>query len=233
MSFKQAYRPFFLEYALLAELNLVRRQKPAGVFVIPSAASTLIWFGVVFIRQGYFQGGGFRFTIYIPDTFPDCDCPTVIFESPPFHPMISSTGEFDFSKSFPKWRKGTNHIWQLLLCIRRSFHHFDITNAFNLEAASLYERDPNLFKHKAEESTKMANNRLLEASPSQDIYALVFKKLTDNEYARVYSEMEVHEKGQQNTSCQEGQHGLSWVMRGSSEVFSKNIFFEKNLELDE
>ena len=51
MTFKQTYRPFFLEYALLAEFNLVRRQQPVGVFVIPSSASALIWFGIIFVRQ--------------------------------------------------------------------------------------------------------------------------------------------------------------------------------------
>ena len=51
MTFKQTYRPFFLEYALLAEFNLVRRQHPVGVFVIPSSASALIWFGIIFVRQ--------------------------------------------------------------------------------------------------------------------------------------------------------------------------------------
>jgi ubiquitin-protein ligase len=34
-----------------------------------------VWFGVLFIRQGFYQGGIFRFTINIPSTFPDSDCP--------------------------------------------------------------------------------------------------------------------------------------------------------------
>lgn len=35
----------------------------------------LEWFGVIFIRQGLYQGGVFRFTLYVPDNYPDCDCP--------------------------------------------------------------------------------------------------------------------------------------------------------------
>lgn len=35
----------------------------------------LVWFGVIFIRSGLYQDGVFKFTIYIPDNYPDGDCP--------------------------------------------------------------------------------------------------------------------------------------------------------------
>lgn len=34
-----------------------------------------VWFGVVFIRQGIYQDGTFRFTLTIPGNYPDGDCP--------------------------------------------------------------------------------------------------------------------------------------------------------------
>ena len=36
-----SYGPFFLEYSLLAEYNLLRKQKLPGVYVIPSTNSPL------------------------------------------------------------------------------------------------------------------------------------------------------------------------------------------------
>ena len=36
-----SYGPFFLEYSLLAEYNLIRKQKMPGVYVIPSSESPL------------------------------------------------------------------------------------------------------------------------------------------------------------------------------------------------
>lgn len=229
MSYKHTYRPFFLEYALLAELNLVRRQKPGGVFVVPSSASALIWFGIIFVRQGHYEGGAFKFTLYIPDTFPDCDCPTVIFESPPFHPMISATtGEFDSKKSFPKWRKGTHHLWQLLLCIRRSFFQFDSSDPFNPEAASLFDKDPNLFNHKAGESVKTANSHIFDAPASCDQHALVFHQISQEQFESLKEDMK-KVTSQQEDSRRESSgggnktpgSGLSWVMPGTSDVFSK------------
>ena len=34
-----------------------------------------VWFGVLFIRQGLYQEGAFRFSVIIPEQFPDGDCP--------------------------------------------------------------------------------------------------------------------------------------------------------------
>ena len=34
-----------------------------------------VWLGVLFIRQGLYQEGVFRFSLIIPDNYPDGDCP--------------------------------------------------------------------------------------------------------------------------------------------------------------
>lgn len=34
-----------------------------------------MWFGVIFIRSGLYEDGVFKFTIYIPDNYPDGECP--------------------------------------------------------------------------------------------------------------------------------------------------------------
>lgn len=37
------------------------------------------WYGVLFIRQGVYQEGVFRFQLAIPENYPDGDCPVGIF----------------------------------------------------------------------------------------------------------------------------------------------------------
>jgi len=186
---------------------------------------------------GHYEGGAFKFTIYIPDTFPDCDCPTVIFETPPFHPMISaSTGEFDTSKSFAKWKKGTNHLWQLLLCLRRSFYQFDVSSPYNQEAANLSERDPNLFKHKASESVKLSRTRLLDAPASCDPHALAFKGISDEEFDQIRSQMtptdEAKDRSETSFASASKPKGLSWVRPGARTVFSKeSSLIAKNIDV--
>jgi len=39
----------------------------------------LVWHGVMFIRQGLYQGGVYRFQLFIPDTYPDADCPVGLY----------------------------------------------------------------------------------------------------------------------------------------------------------
>ena len=42
---------------------------------MPSAKSPLVWNGVIFLRQGLYEGCALRFTLTIPDNYPDGDCP--------------------------------------------------------------------------------------------------------------------------------------------------------------
>ena len=108
---QHSYGSYFLEYSLMAEYNLLLKQKLPGIYCIPSANSSLLWFGVLFIRQGPYQEGVFRlvtivtsdmqhvflvflnlpllrFQVMIPDNYPDGDVPKVVFESHVFHPCI-------------------------------------------------------------------------------------------------------------------------------------------------
>ena len=104
---QHSYGSYFLEYSLMAEYNLLLKQKLPGIYCIPSANSSLLWFGVLFIRQGPYQEGVFRFVyniykkvrdptyipvfrfqVMIPDNYPDGDVPKVVFESHVFHPCI-------------------------------------------------------------------------------------------------------------------------------------------------
>ncbi|MEE6500023.1 hypothetical protein FKM82_003668 [Ascaphus truei] len=100
-----SYGPFYLEYSLLAEFTLVVKQKLPGVYVQPSYRSALMWFGVIFIRHGLYQDGVFKFTVYIPDNYPDGECPRLVFDIPVFHPLVDPvSGELDVKRAFAKWR---------------------------------------------------------------------------------------------------------------------------------
>ncbi|KAM7295773.1 hypothetical protein ISCGN_021027 [Ixodes scapularis] len=102
-----AYGPVFLEYSLMSEYLLLMKQQLSGVYVMPSASSAFMWFGVLFIRQGLYQGGVFRFTLHIPDSYPEGDCPDLVFEPPIFHPLVDiGTGELDIKRNFQKWSRG-------------------------------------------------------------------------------------------------------------------------------
>uniref|UniRef100_A0A8C2Y3P2 AKT-interacting protein n=1 Tax=Capra hircus TaxID=9925 RepID=A0A8C2Y3P2_CAPHI len=170
-----SYGPFYLEYSLLAEFTLVVKQKLPGVYVQPSYRSALMWFGVIFIRHGLYQDGVFKFTVYIPDNYPDGDCPRLVFDIPVFHPLVDPTsGELDVKRAFAKWRRNHNHIWQVLMYARRVFYKIDTASPLNPEAAVLYEKDIQLFKSKVVDSVKVCTARLFDQPKIEDPYAISF-----------------------------------------------------------
>lgn len=137
-----SYGPFFLEYSLLAEYNLLRKQKLPGVYVIPSTHTPLCWYGIIFVRQSIYQEGIFRFKIIIPENYPDGDCPRVFFDQSVFHPLIEPQAPFELDVRrgpLKKWRRNVNHIWQILLYTRRAFYKIDTSEPLNQEAADLYD----------------------------------------------------------------------------------------------
>uniref|UniRef100_A0ABI7VWM2 UBC core domain-containing protein n=1 Tax=Felis catus TaxID=9685 RepID=A0ABI7VWM2_FELCA len=247
-----SYGPFYLEYSLLAEFTLVVKQKLPGVYVQPSYRSALskkdsllirsvfgssdrnlglncflffptVWFGVIFIRHGLYQDGVFKFTVYIPDNYPDGDCPHLVFDIPVFHPLVDPTsGELDVKRAFAKWRRNHNHIWQVLMYARRVFYKIDTASPLNPEAAVLYEKDVQLFKSKVVDSVKMCTARLFDQPKIEDPYAISFSPWNPSVHDEAREKMLTQKKKpeeQHNKSVHVA--GLSWVKPGSVQPFSK------------
>lgn len=217
-----SYGPFYLEYSLLAEFTLVIKQKLPGIYVQPSYKSALMWFGVIFIRHGLYQDGVFKFTVYIPDNYPDGECPKLVFDIPVFHPLVDPvSGELDVRRAFTKWRRNHNHIWQVLMYARTVFYKINTTDPLNPEAAVLYEKDVQLFKSKVVDSVKLCNSHLFDQPKIDDPYAISFSPWNPAVHEEAKERMfaykrrpEDHHKGTQVS-------GLSWVKPGSTQPFSK------------
>ncbi|XP_064869264.1 AKT-interacting protein isoform X2 [Oncorhynchus nerka] len=234
-----SYGPFYLEYSLLAEFTLVIKQKLPGIYVQPSYKSALMWFGVIFIRHGLYQDGVFKFTVYIPDNYPDGECPRVVFDIPVFHPLVDPvSGELDVRRAFTKWSsvphglflqldsdtvmRNHNHIWQVLMYARTVFYKINTMEPLNPEAAVLYDKDVQLFKSKVVDSVKLCNSHLFDQPKMDDPYAISFSSwnpaIHDEAKERMFTHKrrpEDHQKGLQVS-------GLSWVKPGSTQPFSKD-----------
>ncbi|KAM9422247.1 AKT-interacting protein-like isoform 3-T6 [Salvelinus alpinus] len=234
-----SYGPFYLEYSLLAEFTLVIKQKLPGIYVQPSYKSALMWFGVIFIRHGLYQDGVFKFTVYIPDNYPDGECPRVVFDIPVFHPLVDPvSGELDVRRAFTKWSsvphglflqldsdtalRNHNHIWQVLMYARTVFYKINTMEPLNPEAAVLYDKDVQVFKSKVVDSVKLCNSHLFDQPKMDDPYAISFSSwnpaIHDEAKERMFTHKrrpEDHHKGLQVS-------GLSWVKPGSTQPFSKD-----------
>ncbi|TRZ01676.1 hypothetical protein DNTS_011968 [Danionella cerebrum] len=204
-----SYGPFYLEYSLLAEFTLVIKQKLPGIYVQPSYRSALMWFGVIFIRHGLYQDGVFKFTVYIPDNYPDGDCPRVVFDTPVFHPLVDPvSGELDVRRAFTKWRRNHNHIWQVLMYARTIFYKINTMEPLNPEAAVLYDKDIQLFKSKVVESVKLCNSHF-------------FSPWNPTVHEEAKKKMFAHKRRPEDQNKGLPVSGLSWVKPGSTQPFSK------------
>ena len=223
------YIPFFLEYTLMGEYQMLRSQNLNGIYVIPSARTPLVWFGIVFVRHGLYQGGIFRFCIIIPPNYPNGPSPPqVIFNEAPFHPLVDAkTGELEVSRAFPRWKRDVHRIYNVLAFTRRIFFKIDTEGARNAEAAALYKSKLLAFKERAVASIERSRARLNDAPKTNDPNELVFN-LLDGAH--------LHEARKQQmvtvaaaaaaASDDEGaadrfMTGLSWVENGRFSPFSK------------
>jgi len=217
-----SYSPYFLEYTLLAEYNLLQKQRVSGVYVVPSGKSPLVWHGVIFIRAGLYQEGIFRFHLLIPENYPDGDVPRVVFDSPVFHPLIDpETKELDIARGFAnKWRRNVNHLWHVLLYVRRCFYKIETTHPLNPEAAVLFDSDNEMFQVRVRGCVNASKEAVYDPPGEQDPHAIVFSPYQPAVHDAVLEEMkrERNDSDSQKEGTSNG--GLSWVKPGTMQIFS-------------
>ncbi|XP_023707713.1 protein crossbronx homolog [Cryptotermes secundus] len=215
---QKAYSLYQQEYCIISEYNMLQKQELPGIYVIPSAKSSLLWFGVFFVRQGVYEGGVFRFCIHIPEAFPDGGCPRVVFQSMVFHPMINpSTGEMDVRSGFEEWRKNVNHIWQVVQYVRRAFYKIETKSPFNQKASELYEKNQEEFCESVKLCVKASQEQIYDRAPTDDLHYITFEPYDNEVHGPIRDTIfKIKENEQESSSA-----GLSWVQPGSLEPFSK------------
>ncbi|KAF4525971.1 hypothetical protein B566_EDAN000762 [Ephemera danica] len=162
--------------------------RPGGVSGGSEIRNT--WFGVMFVRQGMYQGAVFRFTLHIPENFPDSGCPTLDFQTPVFHPLVCpATGLLDVSRAFPDWNKNSNHIWQVVEFARKTFMKIDTQHPINIEAAQMYENDLDKFAERAEECVHSSQQHLYDLPPTDDPHYLSFEPYNSAVHDKVKQNM--------------------------------------------
>ncbi|KAK3729913.1 hypothetical protein QZH41_018072, partial [Actinostola sp. cb2023] len=200
--------------------NQLRSKRIPGVYVLPAAKSPLVWYGVVFIRMGDYQDGIFKFIMTVPDNFPDGGCPKFEFKPPIFHPVVNmETGELDVKRVFPKWRRNINHLWQVLLYSRRIFYKIDTKDPLNPEAANTYENSKDLFKQKVNECLRTCHNQF-HLPVDDDPHAI---RLCPQQHKDIKSNiLDSQSKPGKLPTANAHKSGLSWMKKGSVEIFSKD-----------
>jgi len=214
---KHNYTPYLQEYSLIAEYNMLVNHGLPGLYVVPSANSALIWFCVAFVRKGLYQGGIFRFNLLIPEDFPNCCCPRVIFESQVFHPSVDpDSREMELRSMFPEWKKDVNRLWQILDHVLQMFCCVDTKNALNKEAAELFESSQEEFIKKVNGCVHSSQEAVYNPPLVEDDHYIKFNHYNNEVHGKVLSALTDLKVSSESTATS----GLSWVHYGSLEPFS-------------
>ncbi|KAH8304303.1 protein crossbronx [Drosophila kikkawai] len=221
------------EYKILAEYKMIESEKLSGIYVIPSYANSLLWFGVFFGRQGFYSESVFRFSVLLPDRFPDDkSLPTVIFQQDVLHPHVCPyTHSLDISHAFPEWRCGEDHLWQLLKYMQAIFSDpvdsirgIEADMLKNNEAAELLMTNREEFAARVQENIKESKDRVYDTPPTEDPHYIVFEKFQPDIHGPVLERIKAGKSKQLEATSQQtnGGHatGLSWVKEGEFKPLS-------------
>ncbi|EDW47167.1 protein crossbronx [Drosophila sechellia] len=221
------------EYKILAEYKMIESEKLSGIYVIPSYANSLQWFGVFFGRQGLYAESVFRFTILLPDRFPDDkSLPTIIFQQDVIHPHVCPyTHSLDVSHAFPEWRCGEDHLWQLLKYLQvifsdplDSIRGIEVDKLKNREAAELLMNNKEEYVARVQENIKESKEHIFDTPPTEDPNYIVFEKFQQDVHGPVLDRIKAGRSKQTEPSAQQGNGGhatgLSWVKEGEFKPLS-------------
>ncbi|XP_059622954.1 protein crossbronx homolog [Phlebotomus argentipes] len=184
------------EYKILAEYKMLMSENLRGVYVIPSHDNPLHWFGVIFVREGLYREGIFRFSITFPDTFPNSSrAPVIEFKSEVFHPFIRpETRQLDTRDAFPDWDSSC-HLWQLLkyviyvleqpeVCLSSSLieqeAQEDAMGGRNREALEMLKHNRADFVASVKKCVQESQERVYENVDGEDKHAIVFEAWDQN-----------------------------------------------------
>lgn len=214
---RELYSMFHQEYIIMAEYRMLQTENLQGIYVIPSYENSFLWFGVIFVRSGLYEGGIFRFTLTLPDKFPDDEIPVLTFTSQLYHPAVdASTGVLNLNVVFPQWDRKQNHIWQILKYLHWIFHNLNMKVPTNMEASVMYKTNRKLFLEKVRECVMSSIDHIYDDPPIEDKHYITFKPYNP----------EVHDSAKNvmlkspNVS-EAATLGMSWVQQGSLQPFSK------------
>jgi len=116
---------------LLEEYRQVIQSIPSGMVVAPAFHTLLEWHGIVFVNEGWFKGGVFKFVIHIPVDYPE-SAPAVYFFNRLFHPLVDQeTGRLDLTPAFPSWRSGRDYLVLVLLYLKKIFFKRELNGFFS------------------------------------------------------------------------------------------------------
>ena len=194
-------------------MKLAAQHARPGVYVRGHPSTPFMWDGVIFVREGLYEGGVFRFRILIPTSYPDTTVPRLFFQSQLYHPGVDEiTGETDLSREFSVWDPASDRLWHILRFVRSSMFSKPGTccTARNEAAASLLSTDSSSFAAAAKKCVYNSQH----ATHAESANTLKFEHVPSSRHTEVLREL----RGWQLAiaAADEGAAGGSMMVAGAA-----------------
>ncbi|KRX08347.1 Ubiquitin-conjugating enzyme/RWD-like protein [Pseudocohnilembus persalinus] len=116
-----------------------------GIYVIPKLNNIHEWEGIIFIRNGVYKMGKFKFLLIFPQQFP-LEPPEVQFVSPVYHPLVDPQNlKLDLKKLLPVWNYGNEQqLYNIFIQIKNMFmdlQYLNILNSYNPQAGQDFNQN--------------------------------------------------------------------------------------------
>ncbi|GAK62212.1 UBC-like protein [Moesziomyces antarcticus] len=135
---------------------------PKGVYVQLDDDDTHLWHGVIFVQNGPFSGGIFRFDIVFPPAYPSAT-PQVFFPPTLLHPLVDpDTGRLLLSSRFPTaWRPRQDFVFHILQFVKNAFQEDNLESlregqVANPEVYRMFRTHRTLFNKLALQSVSLS-----------------------------------------------------------------------------
>ncbi|KAJ1972198.1 hypothetical protein H4R35_004809 [Dimargaris xerosporica] len=147
-----------IEYANLSKFN----HCPSNMYVLPAMDNLHEWFGVLFIHQGPYEGGTFRFVVKIPEHYPHAR-PIIVFLTDMFHPLVGKTGEFSLAQRFSEWTPNQHFIFHILHYIKSAFKLSTLKSLHdvhcpNRKAFRMFHEEPAIYHRLAKQCAQLSSS---------------------------------------------------------------------------
>ncbi|KAJ2660026.1 hypothetical protein IWW48_003189 [Coemansia sp. RSA 1200] len=160
---------------------------PRGVYMMPSLGSINVWYGVMFVKRGYWRDAVIRFRIDIPREYPRLH-PAITLATPVAHPLVRlEDGRFALEHQFPQWTPYSDYIFHALHYFKNSFKNrvlkqLQARDCYNVAAFLRFKNDlPQFREHARIDSMRSRMPDHLYKQQTHDC-PIVFSPLSDEDY---------------------------------------------------
>ncbi|KAJ2084214.1 hypothetical protein H4R24_000156 [Coemansia sp. RSA 988] len=167
---------------------------PRGVYVMPSLGSINVWYGVMFVKRGYWRDAVIRFRIDIPREYPRTH-PVITMGTSVSHPLVRlEDGRFGLEQQFPQWTAYSDYIYHALHYLKNAFKNrvlkqLQPRDCYNIGAYMKFKSDlPQFREHARIDSMKSRLPESLFKTQPPDC-PIVFSPLSDEQYEGTMQQM--------------------------------------------